>query len=161
MNHFLLPGREDHENEGVVYGVHAMELVDQWFAAKRRNQEPPESEDFRWGTDYPKRAMILARQTLNSPWIFSIGKISSASAVVSGGDRPTSNVRFWPANGRARQMLLDQVEAPIIETLASTTPINRRRYRTFLSAFQKFIILKKKFAHRFLCRTNLAQFPHQ
>jgi chemotaxis protein CheD len=112
MNHFLLPGRgEDAGGDTVRYGAHAMELLVNGLLREGARRERLEAKLFGGArmleglTDIGTQNAEFAKYFLQQERIaFTGGSLR--------GDRGR-RVQFWPASGRARQIIIEQGEAPV------------------------------------------------
>lgn len=114
MNHFLLPGDKNKGNEGVRYGVHAMELLINGLLARGASRRRLEGKLFGGAnvvhglSDVGAQNAAFAEQFLRAEQIPCIG--SSL-----GGDR-ARRIRFWPVTGRAAQHFLAPSDRQVFET---------------------------------------------
>lgn len=103
MNHFILPGDEGGP-DSVKYGVNAMELLINGLLQKGASRSRLEAKLFGGAnvvqglSDIGAKNSAFARRFLESEGIRCIGESL-------GGNR-ARRVKFWPASGRALQMLL-------------------------------------------------------
>ena len=120
MNHFLLPG-EDNQNQdaGVPgpsarYGVHAMELLVNALLRRGARRESLQAKLFggarmiRGLTDIGEMNATFAERFLKAERI----PISGGSLRGTQGRR----IQFWPVSGRARQVLMRQDTLTVFQT---------------------------------------------
>lgn len=109
MNHFLLPG--DENNEGLRYGVNAMELLINGLLRRGAQRERLEAKLFGGArlidglTDVGEQNAAFAERFLADEGIRRAGGSL-------GGSR-ARRVEFWPASGRARQLQLAERESSV------------------------------------------------
>lgn len=110
MNHFLLPGGGGGASDSVSYGVYAMELLINALLKRGATRERLEAKLFGGArmmgglSDIGSQNAQFARDFLRRENIRIVGDSL-------GGDR-ARRVQFWPASGRARQLLVAAHEAP-------------------------------------------------
>lgn len=114
MNHFLLPGTKDGTHDTLTYGVHSMELLINALLKRGAARDRLEAKLFGGArmmsglSDIGNQNAKFAREFLARESIPLIGESL-------GGDR-ARRVQFWPASGRARQLLVAAHEAKSVET---------------------------------------------
>ena len=123
MNHYLLPGDPSARSSGVVYGVHAMELLINALLRKGAQKDCLKAKIFGGArminnlSDVGEANAAFAREFLARENIECVGE--------SVGGHRARRIRFWPTDGRARQrLILDAVvdEAPKRLPLQEATP---------------------------------------
>ncbi len=109
MNHFLLPGRRGRADaESLRFGVHAMELLVNALLAAGAKRERLEAKVFGGAhmldglTDVGRQNSDFALSFLEAEGIRHLGG--------SLGGATARRVQFWPASGRARQLIAGQGE---------------------------------------------------
>lgn len=111
INHFLLPGGREGQSDSLSYGVHAMELLINALLKRGAARDRLEAKIFGGArmmnalSDIGAQNGRFAREFLTRESIPLIGESL-------GGDR-ARRVQFWPASGRARQLLVAPHEAPV------------------------------------------------
>ena len=109
MNHFLLPGEEDGD-AAVRHGVHAMELLVNGLLQRGARRERMQAKLF--GGACMMRGLTDVG-TLNAS--FAERFIKRERIAVAGGSLRGAQgrrINFWPATGRARQMMIAGVGGP-------------------------------------------------
>ena len=109
MNHFLLPGEEGGDS-AVRHGVHAMELLVNGLLQRGARRERMQAKLF--GGACMLRGLTDVG-TLNASFAERFVK-RERIAVTGGSLRGVQGrrINFWPATGRARQMMIAGVGAP-------------------------------------------------
>ena len=104
MNHFLLPGRPDGgEVDGVRFGVHAMELLVNALLSAGAHRERLEAKLF-GGAHVLQGLHDVGRQ--NSDFALSFLHTEGIRHLGGSlGGATARRVQFWPASGRARQLV--------------------------------------------------------
>ena len=109
MNHFLLPGRRGGSDaDSLRFGVHAMELLVNALLASGARRERLEAKLFGGAhmldglTDVGRQNSDFALSFLDAEGIRHLGG--------SLGGTTARRVQFWPASGRARQLIAGQGE---------------------------------------------------
>ena len=111
MNHFLLPGRRGGEADGVRFGVHAMELLVNALLAAGARRERLEGKLF-GGAHMLDGLADVGRQ--NSDFALSFLKAEGVTYLGGSlGGTSARRVQFWPASGRARQLIAGQGEEAV------------------------------------------------
>jgi chemotaxis protein CheD len=109
MNHFLLPGkRAANDAEGLRFGVHAMELLVNALLSAGARRERLECKLF-GGAHMMDGLADVGRQNGD----FAIHFLQAEGIRYLGGSlggTAARRVQFWPASGRARQLLAGQGE---------------------------------------------------
>lgn len=111
INHFLLPGGREGQSDSVSYGVHAMELLINALLKRGAARDRLTAKIFGGArmmntlSDIGAQNGRFARDFLHRENIPIVGESL-------GGDR-ARRVQFWPANGRARQLVVAPHEAPV------------------------------------------------
>lgn len=114
LNHFLLPGAKDGAHDTLSYGVHAMELLINALLKRGAARDRLEAKLFGGAkmmhslSDIGGQNARFAKEFLARESIPLIGESL-------GGER-ARRIQFWPASGRARQLLVAAHEAPLVET---------------------------------------------
>jgi len=122
MNHFLLPGDANSTAaDGMKYGVNAMELLINGLLQRGASRARLQAKLFGGAhvmqglSDIGEKNGAFARKFLQTEGI----QIVSASL---GGDR-ARRVRYWPATGRASQLVLDKADVFTAEREAPRKPV--------------------------------------
>ena len=112
MNHFLLPGRRGgSEADGVRFGVHAMELLVNALLGAGARRDRLEAKLFGGGhmmdglADVGRQNSEFALSFLDAEGIRYLGGSLGGGAA--------RRVQFWPASGRARQLMAGQGEEAV------------------------------------------------
>lgn len=106
MNHFLLPEGDKSAGVNVRYGTHAMELLINGMLKRGAQRDRLKAKVFGGAKmnnnlrDIGTSNAEFARRFLNDEGIPIIGE--------SLGGTSARRIRFWPTDGRARQMVVDQ-----------------------------------------------------
>lgn len=109
MNHFLLPGEDSDSPAAARYGVHLMELLVNGLLKMGASRDRLQAKLFGGArtvqglTDIGAANGRFAREFLIREGISVVG--------ASLGGEIGRRIQFWPANGRARQMLMSKYEA--------------------------------------------------
>ncbi|MET0181470.1 MAG: chemotaxis protein CheD [Caulobacterales bacterium] len=122
MNHFLLPGDSNASGESLSYGVNAMELLINDILRHGGRRDRLEARLFggarivRGLSDIGAQNAAFAESFLLKEGISCIG--------ASLGGVSARRIQFWPANGRARQMLLPASDDSVVanEAKVKTPP---------------------------------------
>lgn len=120
MNHFLLPGDQSANSDGVVYGVHAMELLINALLRSGARKERLQAKIFGGArmlnnlSDIGRMNTVFARDFLAKEKIECVGESV-------GGER-ARRIRFWPTDGRARQLFMGEA-TKIVETPVKPAPL--------------------------------------
>ncbi len=110
MNHFLLPTAGANASASVLYGAQSMELLINALLKKGARKERLEAKIFGGGrmiaglSDIGQSNSDFARRFLRDEGIPCVAE--------SLGGTSARRIRFWPASGRARQILLDPSQSP-------------------------------------------------
>ncbi len=125
MNHFLLPGRGGGlQADSLRFGVHAMELLVNALLARGARRERLEAKLFGGAhmldalADVGRRNSDFAKDFLHAEAIAHVGG--------SLGGTMARRVQFWPASGRARQMVARPGEELIFIQEISDAPTPAR-----------------------------------
>jgi chemotaxis protein CheD len=125
MNHFLLPGEENQTSEpgstgsSARYGVHAMELLVNALLRRGARRESLQAKLFGGGrmirglTDIGEMNATFAERFLKAEGI----PVAGGSLRGNQGRR----IQFWPASGRARQVLLRPDTVTVFQTEIQTS----------------------------------------
>ncbi len=108
MNHFLLPGRRGDLENDLRFGVHAMELLVNALLAAGARRERLEAKLF-GGAHVLEGLNDVGRQNSD----FALSFLETEGIRYLGGSLGGANARrvqFWPASGRARQLVAGQGE---------------------------------------------------
>ena len=109
MNHFLLPGRRGgSEADGVRFGVHAMELLVNALLGAGARRDRLEGKLF-GGAHMMDGLADVGRQNSD----FAMSFLAAEGIRYLGGSlggAAARRVQFWPASGRARQLIAGQGE---------------------------------------------------
>lgn len=114
INHFLLPGNADAGGESMKYGVNAMELLINGLLRKGALRHRIEVKLFGGAhvvhnlSDIGEKNATFAREFLRAEGLLCVGE--------SLGGANARRIRYWPASGRASQMLLDSSHAEVFKT---------------------------------------------
>ena len=112
MNHFLLPGRRGgSEADGLRFGVHAMELLVNALLAAGARRERLEAKLF-GGAHMLDGLTDVGRQNSD----FAVSFLQAEGVRYLGGSlggTSARRVQFWPASGRARQLVAGQGEEAV------------------------------------------------
>ena len=120
MNHFLLPGGQKNDTEGVVYGVHAMELLINALLKRGARKGQLQAKVF-GGARMINASLDIGAQ--NADFAASFLEREGINCVGrSTGGLHARRVRFWPYDGRARQLLLGAVEDASVKSVAPQKP---------------------------------------
>ncbi len=112
MNHFLLPGRgEGAGGDAVRYGVHAMELLVNGLLREGARRERLEAKLFGGARMLEGLTDIGTQNAEFAKYFLQRERIAFTGGSLQG-DRGR-RVQFWPASGRARQMVMEQGEATV------------------------------------------------
>lgn len=117
MNHFLLPGDASDSGDSLRYGVNAMELLVNGVLRLGGSRSRLEAKLFGGAhvvqglADVGIRNATFAREFLHKEGIACVGE--------SLGGSKARRVRYWPATGRAQQLLIDSGEIFASERKAS------------------------------------------
>lgn len=121
MNHFLLPGDDNTQGGNLRYGVHAMELLINALLGMGARRERLTVKLFGGAhvvnnlVDIGARNAAFARRFVEEENVLCLG----ASL---GGER-ARRIQFWPASGRARQIMLGVADTkPILVHQRIETP---------------------------------------
>ena len=107
MNHFLLPGRRD-ADEDLRFGVHAMELLVNALLAVGARRERLEAKLF-GGAHMQEGLADVGRQ--NSDFALAFLRAEGIRHVGGSlGGEAARRVQYWPASGRARQLIATPAE---------------------------------------------------
>ena len=121
MNHFLLPGEEGGD-VAVRHGVHAMELLVNGLLQRGARRERMQAKLF--GGACMMRGLTDVG-TLNAS--FAERFIKRERIALTGGSLRGAQgrrINFWPATGRARQLMIATAEAPsVFATERSVQPV--------------------------------------
>lgn len=113
LNHFLLPGAKDGAHDSLSYGVHAMELLINGLLKRGAARDRLEAKLFGGArmmnslSDIGAQNARFAKEFLARENIPLVGD--------SLGGEQARRIQFWPASGRARQLLIAAHEAPVVE----------------------------------------------
>lgn len=113
LNHFLLPGSKDGAHESLSYGVHSMELLINALLKRGAARDRLEAKLF-GGAKMMNALSDIGGQNARFAREFLIREGIPLVGESLGGDR-ARRIQFWPASGRARQLLVAAHEAPIVE----------------------------------------------
>jgi len=114
MNHFLLPGVKGEANEGIKYGVNAMELLINGLLIRGATRKRLEAKLFGGArvidglSDVGAQNCVFAEDFLRKEGIACVGRSL-------GGDH-ARRIRYWPLTGRATQQLLAQADRQVFES---------------------------------------------
>ena len=113
MNHFLLPGDKNDDDKNLSYGAYAMELLINGMLKRGAERHRIEAKIFggaRMMAGLPEigeKNIRFAREFLSQENIPCTGE--------SVGGNGARRVKFWPASGRVRQLLIEPSEAPQLD----------------------------------------------
>jgi chemotaxis protein CheD len=120
MNHFLLPEANASSSEQVLYGAQSMELLINALLKAGARKERLEAKIFGGArmiaglSDIGQSNSEFARRFLRNEGIPCLAE--------SLGGTKARRIRFWPASGRAKQMLLGSVQS-----IEPTPPVTRQK----------------------------------
>lgn len=123
LNHFLLPGTKDGAHESLSYGVHAMELLINALLKRGAARDRLEAKIF-GGARMMNSLADIGGQNARFAKEFLIRENIPLLSESLGGDR-ARRIQFWPASGRARQLLIAAHEAQIVEAPPPPPPAAR------------------------------------
>ena len=118
MNHFLLPDGDRRDGVNVRYGTHAMELLINGMLKRGADRTRLKAKVFGGAKmngnlrDIGSSNATFARKFLNDEGIPIVGE--------SLGGTSARRVRFWPTDGRAKQLMVDA--APDVATPRPSRP---------------------------------------
>jgi len=113
MNHFLLPGGREHESSGVMYGVQAMELLINQLMKLGCKKHRLEAKLFGGARMMQGLSDIGAQNARFGREFFSNERIPCISESLGG--TQARRLHYWPASGRARQILLNAAETSRVQ----------------------------------------------
>jgi chemotaxis protein CheD len=111
MNHFLLPGGPEARGDSMKYGVNSMELLINGLLSAGALRSRLEVKLFGGAhvvqnlSDIGEKNATFALEFLRAESLRCVGQ--------SLGGPQARRLRFWPATGRASQMLLDSTHADV------------------------------------------------
>lgn len=105
MNHFLLPSRDGAEGENVRYGAYAMELLINGLLKKGADRVRLQAKIFGGASMIGNLRDIGASNAAFAKNFLSLEDIPCISE--STGGTSARRIRFWPTNGRVRQLLVN------------------------------------------------------
>jgi chemotaxis protein CheD len=112
LNHFLLPGDDNHSNQ-MRRGVHAMELLVNGLLARGARRDRLEAKLFGGArmvsglTDVGRQNALFAERFLQRE---GIALVSSSL----GGDR-ARRIQYWPVSGRVRHLFVEKQTDTVFE----------------------------------------------
>lgn len=112
MNHFLLPGDEDSVGDEVKYGVNAMELLINGLLQAGGLRSRFQAKLFGGAHVISALGDIGAKNAAFAEKFLRTENIPCVGHSL-GGDR-ARRIRFWPASGRAGQLLLDSTHDVVV-----------------------------------------------
>jgi chemotaxis protein CheD len=112
MNHFLLPGDSEACGDSLRYGVNAMELLVNGMLRSGAARAGIRGKVF-GGARVVRNLSDVGRQNAAFALRFLEAEGIPCVAQSLGGDR-ARRIRFWPATGRAGQMLLDPAHTDVV-----------------------------------------------
>lgn len=104
MNHFLLPKREGLEGENVRYGAYAMELLINGLLRQGADRTRIQAKMFGGASMMGNLRDIGASNAAFAKRFLSDEGIPCTAESVGG--TSARRIRFWPTNGRVRQLLV-------------------------------------------------------
>lgn len=117
LNHFLLPEGRGADQSNQKYGTNLMELLINALLKKGARRESLEAKLFGGGRMISGMANIGARNAAFAEQFLRNEAIPLTGKSL-GGDQ-ARKLRFWPASGRAQQMLLARTDPPPVEIIPS------------------------------------------
>lgn len=120
MNHFLLPGDEDTASDSVKYGVNAMDLLINGLLQRGALRQRMEAKLFGGAAVVHNLGEIGAKNAAFALKFLHLEGITCVSQSL-GGDR-ARRVRYWPATGRASQLLLDPSQSDVFAKERQVAP---------------------------------------
>jgi chemotaxis protein CheD len=118
LNHFLLPGGRPGESSSQKYGLNLMELLINALLKRGARRERLQAKLFGGGRMIANMTNIGAQNGAFAVQFLADERIPVISKSL-GGDQ-ARKLRFWPASGRAQQMLL--ARAANEEPITAATP---------------------------------------
>ncbi len=114
MNHFLLPG-ESGSGQGGRYGVHLMELLINGLLKLGASRDRLQAKIFGGANIIKGLGNIGTSNAIFAREFLDRERISFTGGSVGGGQG--RRVQFWPATGKALQMLVANEEVAIVEAV--------------------------------------------
>ncbi|HVY87743.1 MAG TPA: chemotaxis protein CheD [Hyphomonadaceae bacterium] len=111
MNHFLLPGALEGDDDGIERGVHAMELLINALLQAGARRDRLEAKLF-GGARMMKNLSDIGAQNASFAIDFLKQERIANQGGSLGGDQ-ARRIRYWPVSGRAQQRILGQSEQQV------------------------------------------------
>ncbi len=122
MNHFLLPGDDGEEAEGLRYGVHAMELLVNGLLKLGARRDRLQAKLFGGARMVESFGDIGRRNVIFAERFLATEKIIDAGGDLGGVH--ARRVQFWAVQGRARQLLVQADHTAVFEAERQTETVN-------------------------------------